>query len=470
MKTKYIKIMLSLFAAIGIFSLSGCGGGGVSDKEITQVCAAKISMTTYGIKQASGMPEGSGKAEAGINLMIAMGLGLPLDIENNVPVDSWNVSVLSRGNAILNSGIKNTSASVGKMSMETVTISEIPAGTKLFPVIYQLVSKDKKHKGSPQEQYFYKDAYGKWQAADPEDAGAKHSSEYLKLNVEFLEDMKAKLKAFEGRPLAVVKAWLGCMQERKGPPDYLQYVSPDYMEDFVTKSLVFTLSFTLGDVQKHGYEGIVALTRGGGGSAIDFVRGATREKIKEAVREIKIIDQKINNESATVTLSGNRVVGLKKMDDGWLITDAPQFLKEGTFNVDRGIPQHLVEGFVIMLQKYANTDYGSDMLFEKVIEEEITKFASQEYKDVLFNEVMGDSKVGRAQWEKETGYSARASISDRQQKAIRKYLGLRGLRRGDDATIAEEINNESAKVTLAGKGGIVNLKKIDGKWLITSIQ
>jgi len=524
MKPKIQTILISLIAATGLFSLSGCGGK-ITDAEISQVIATRSNDIKNQNNGLNALPQ--------TKMILLAGEGFPIDLENDTLVlDSWSVTVIQRGNPVSNLGVPKVSvhSSVSSASA-SITPNDIPIGTKLYPVIYQLSSKDKKYEGVPQERYFYKDTYGKWASVEPDDVGLEYSAASVRIVTEFQQQMKEKQKAMAESPRGVVSAWLEQLKKSKpGYYDYdalgaLEYVSQDYKGGFLKNSLGgITQPLTLDYDQ--GAE----------------VRQSRANKLMETVRDIKIIDQKIDNKSASVTLSADRAVGLKKVDGKWLITEAPQFFKEGMFSKDEGMPSLVVASFIRGLQEISSGKTDSDLRNpssqkstkparavknvrpaagvplaardnlgeqEKIINDALLEYVTPEYKDAITKEFFGELKSESQQNPddpitqeqvktlKKLGFDnvdqftqgeyadflASAmkeglDVPDSSKPPIRKYLdSIIDAEHGiSNAVISEEITSDSAKVGLNGagkmngKGKTVSLQKIDGKWMITGIQ
>ncbi len=200
MKPKNYKIIIPLITSIGMLLLSGCGGG-PGAKEIAKTCADQIAEVTTAFEDDPMMQvlkASDEKMATDLKMKIFVTLGIPIDVKNDKIVEPWDVVVLSKGSPIKSSGLKAVSVSVGSgkysASANTGGASEVPAGTKVYPVIYKLVSKDKKHGGVPQEKYFYKDVHKKWASAKSEDLGLENSATYNKILAEYSKELEVKTK------------------------------------------------------------------------------------------------------------------------------------------------------------------------------------------------------------------------------------------------------------------------------------
>ena len=433
-KTECKKILISVIAAIGLFSLAGCGGGGPSEKDVAGVSAERMSAITMAMESNPMMAVLLQEKPDEGKQMIAMSMipeGIPLDVENDKIVEQWDLLVIAKGSPIKNSGLREVTVSVGSgkysASASTVGASEIPAGTKLYPVIYKLVSKDKQHEGMPLEMYFYKDAYKKWAAAKPEDVGMQPSAAHVKLILEYDQGIDAKRKAIREGPRGVVDTWLKCLKEgNAGGPNAIQYVSADHKDTFLKKSLGGM--FDLPEIRDERLIPYKPMPPGIRDERFDsnfkYDRSGTLNerlaKLKETFSKIEIISTDIKKESAEVTLSGDKVIGLKNEGGKWLITSTPQFFEE--FNKDEGIPKALVStfcgnmlygdgaygaiysstdhgivGILDIITDRVKNDYGHESIslkenFEQLFGQKLFEFATPEYKDILVKEILGDVK------------------------------------------------------------------------------
>jgi hypothetical protein len=485
MKQKHTRVLISLIAAIGLFFLSGCGGGKVGESEISKVMDGFLK----DVNTAFAADPILCSITIGPKKDVLSMVGFPIDVENDdVVLDSWRVSILAQGKPILNtvemkvSGMKasvQSSVSGSRASGSAqIEANEIPLETKLYPVIYQLISKDKKHEGRPQERYFYKDTYGKWAAAKPEDVGMEHSAGYRKFVMEYSQQLLQKIKAEKESPRGVLKACLKHLIDGnidEGHSNALAYVSRDYRDIFIKTCLGgITEPLTLLKSKSSGAEEYALR-----------IKGKRNKQLKEALRDIKVVKQKISNESAKVTVSGDKVFSLKKAEGKWLITGAPRIFEEGTFNKDEGIPDYLVSEFFEELcefsreRNYSGLRSGHEKETDEVLADIISKYAVGEFRDLIINKLLSEArdiprdKLARKPWENEIPESDKKYLQEEKiRQAVRNYLDtlIDNRKEQQIGESKEDINNESAKVVLLKKNKVVSLLKVDGKWFITGIQ